>query len=50
MSLLQETWFWVWIIAAPIITVIGMLARLARREPPPRLPPTTKLSPTEEDD
>lgn len=32
MNILQETWFWVLMIAAPIITVAGILARLARRE------------------
>lgn len=34
MSLLHSTWFWVLIILGPVGTVIGILSRLARREPP----------------
>lgn len=39
MDLLHATWFWVAIIVAPIFTVLATLARLARREPPPKLSP-----------
>jgi hypothetical protein len=39
MDVLHSTWFWVAIIAAPAITVVGVLARLAKREPPIQLPP-----------
>lgn len=35
MDLLHSTWFWVVIILAPAVTVIGILARLARLEPLP---------------
>ncbi|MCW3481494.1 hypothetical protein OL229_18310 [Neisseriaceae bacterium JH1-16] len=37
--MLHSIWFWVVIILAPIATVVGTLARLAKREPPMQLPP-----------
>lgn len=40
MDLIHETWFWVLIIAGPIAVVVATLARLAKREPPPDLPPS----------
>ncbi|OHX14465.1 hypothetical protein [Chromobacterium sphagni] len=39
MDVLHATWFWVVVIAAPAIALIGTLARLARKEPPIKLPP-----------
>lgn len=42
MDLFHQTWFWVVIIVGPIGAVVGILARLAKREPPPDLPPTVK--------
>ncbi|AUH51886.1 hypothetical protein CXB49_14175 [Chromobacterium sp. ATCC 53434] len=42
MDVLHSTWFWVAVIVAPIATVAGILARLAKREPPPDLPPGVK--------
>ncbi|UTH73007.1 hypothetical protein [Chromobacterium sp. IIBBL 290-4] len=39
MDVLHATWFWVVIIVAPALAVVGTLARLARREPPIKLPP-----------
>lgn len=39
MDILHETWFWIVLIAAPIITVAGILARLARREPADKYAP-----------
>ncbi|AOZ52319.1 hypothetical protein [Chromobacterium vaccinii] len=51
MDVLHSTWFWLAVIAAPAILVIGTLARLARREPPVKLPPGVKpLGWDEEDD
>ncbi|KUM03899.1 hypothetical protein KIF53_06645 [Chromobacterium subtsugae] len=38
MDVLHATWFWVAVIAAPAIALIGTLARLARKEPPIKLP------------
>lgn len=40
MDLIHETWFWVLIIVGPIGVVVATLARLAKREPPPDLPPS----------
>ncbi|RXZ45020.1 hypothetical protein [Crenobacter cavernae] len=31
-------WLWLLLIVGPIVTVIGTLARLAKKEPPPDLP------------
>lgn len=42
MDVLHSTWFWLAVIAAPAITAVGVLARLARREPPVELPPGVK--------
>ncbi|MGL6071307.1 hypothetical protein [Craterilacuibacter sp.] len=39
MDMLHSTWFWCVVAAAPFVLVISTLARLARREPPPDLPP-----------
>ncbi|POZ60555.1 hypothetical protein [Chromobacterium alticapitis] len=39
MDVLHSTWFWVAVIAAPVATVVGILSRLSRREPPIELPP-----------
>ncbi|MBV8046119.1 MAG: hypothetical protein JO171_03140 [Paludibacterium sp.] len=38
MNLLHATWFWALVIAGPIATVVAILARLSRLEPPPMLP------------
>ncbi|TDR73570.1 hypothetical protein [Paludibacterium purpuratum] len=38
MNLLHSTWFWGLIIAGPFATVVAILARLSRLEPPPTLP------------
>jgi hypothetical protein len=50
MELLHHTWFWVVIIVGPIATVVGILARLAKREPPPDLPPGVKPLGFDDDD
>lgn len=39
MDYLHSTWFWCVVAAAPFVMAVGTLARLARREPPPDLPP-----------
>lgn len=39
MDLLHSTWLWVIIIAAPIATIIGTLARMSQKQPPLNLPP-----------
>ncbi|QEL54681.1 hypothetical protein [Chromobacterium paludis] len=39
MDVLHATWFWLAVIAAPVATVVGILSRLSRREPPIPLPP-----------
>lgn len=39
MDFLHSTWFWCVVAAAPFVMVVGTLARLARQEPPPVLPP-----------
>ena len=39
MDLLHNTWFWVIIIAAPVATIIGTLARMSQKQPPLKLPP-----------
>ncbi|TCP15500.1 hypothetical protein EV683_10124 [Crenobacter luteus] len=33
-----SVWLWLGLIVTPVVTVIGTLARLARKEPPPTLP------------
>jgi hypothetical protein len=33
MNVLHTTWFWLLIILGPVFTVLGILARLARKEP-----------------
>lgn len=47
MNLLHATWFWVLIIAGPIATVAGILARLARFEPPPQIPGRLAVPPAD---
>lgn len=42
MDLMHSTLFWILIAAAPAVTALGILIRLARREPPPDLPPGVK--------
>ncbi|MGR2661345.1 hypothetical protein [Chromobacterium haemolyticum] len=42
MDLMHSTLFWVIIAAAPAVTALGILIRLARREPPPELPASVK--------
>ncbi|WP_024301587.1 hypothetical protein [Pseudogulbenkiania sp. MAI-1] len=39
MDIVHETWFWVVVIGAPLVSALGLLARLARKEPPIELPP-----------
>lgn len=39
MDLLHSTWFWVFIIAAPLVGAVSTLIRLARKSEPPVLPP-----------
>ncbi|MBN3005550.1 hypothetical protein HNO92_003732 [Chromobacterium alkanivorans] len=42
MDLMHSTLFWIVIAAAPAVTALGILIRLARREPPPDLPAGVK--------
>lgn len=39
MDLLHSTWFWVLMIIGPIVTVVGTLARLSKKQGPIKLPP-----------
>ena len=39
MDLLHSTWVWILLIAAPIATVIGTLARISHKQPDRELPP-----------
>ncbi len=53
MDLVHSTGFWVVIILGPLGTVLGIFARLLKKEPPPVLPPgvapgTTRPSPRDE--
>lgn len=50
MDLMHSTLFWVVIAAAPAVTALGILIRLARREPPPELPPSVKPLGWDEED
>ncbi|AXE36555.1 hypothetical protein [Chromobacterium phragmitis] len=50
MDVLHSTWFWLAVIAAPAITAVGVLARLARREPPIELPPGARPLRWEDED
>lgn len=50
MDIFHETWFWVVVIGAPLVSVIGTLIRLARKEPPIQLPPGVVPQPYRFDD
>ncbi|MBI3143913.1 MAG: hypothetical protein HYZ18_01310 [Pseudogulbenkiania sp.] len=50
MDIFHETWFWVVVIGAPLVSVIGTLIRLARKEPPIKLPPGVVPQPYRFDD
>ncbi|WP_174873809.1 hypothetical protein [Vogesella oryzae] len=39
MDLLHSTWFWVLAIVGPIVSVIGTLAKLSKKQGPIKLPP-----------
>ena len=50
MNWAHSSWFWIAIIAAPLVTVVGTLARLARKEPPIKLPPGVVPQPWQDED
>nr|WP_294864289.1 hypothetical protein [uncultured Pseudogulbenkiania sp.] len=50
MDIFHSTWFWVVVIGAPLVSVIGTLARLAHKEPPIKLPPGVVPQPYKFDD
>ena len=50
MDIFHSTWLWVLVIGAPLVSVIGTLVRLARKEQPIKLPPGVVPQPYKFDD